>query len=74
MARGKWNTSFRDRARAQYQADQIAEALAGKLQSPTNHSAPADELNEAYRRGWIEGRNALLAEMRGQIFIRTEPI
>jgi hypothetical protein len=56
--RGWWNTSLRDKAKAQYQADQIAAGLAAAGQ-PTS-----EQLIEAYRRGWIEGREALLAEQR----------
>ncbi|WP_020660875.1 hypothetical protein [Amycolatopsis benzoatilytica] len=53
--RGWWNTSLRDKARAQYQADQIADATA---------KATAEQLNEACQRGWRDGREALLEEQR----------
>ena len=59
--RGWWNTSLHDRARAQYQADQIRDVL--PAQQP---SAVAEQLNEAYRRGWADGRAALLAEQAQQ--------
>lgn len=57
--RGWWNTSFRDKARAQYQADVLAETLTEQRQPA---AAVAEQLNEAYRRGWADGRAALLAE------------
>jgi hypothetical protein len=58
--RGWWNTSLRDKARAQYQADQIAAAV------PAERPASQVELNEAFRRGWLEGREALRAELDSQ--------
>lgn len=45
MARGKWTTSYRDKAKAQYAADQIAQAT----------QAQADEIR---RQAWQEGYNA----------------
>lgn len=59
--RGWWNTSFRDKSRAKYQADVFAATVAE--QSPV---VAAEQLNEAYRRGWLEGREALLVEQRAQ--------
>lgn len=42
MARGRWTTSYRDKARAQYQADQIAQATAVNIE-------------EIKRQAWQEG-------------------
>lgn len=49
MARGWWTTSFGDRAKAQYQADQMAKAIAG------TQSDLAARLSDAYQQGWIDG-------------------
>jgi flagellar biosynthesis/type III secretory pathway protein FliH len=45
VARGKWTTSYRDKARAQYAADQIAQVT-------------ASQLDEVRRQAWQEGYNA----------------
>jgi hypothetical protein len=71
MARGFWTMSVKDRGQAQYAADQIAGVL-GAQQARSNehlvqliaaHAAQvAEQLNEAYRRGWQDGRAAAMAE------------
>jgi hypothetical protein len=55
MARGWWTTSFKDRARAQYQADQIAVA---------DTQVQRQAYQEGYQAGWQAGRDALRRELR----------
>lgn len=58
MARGWWTTSFFDRAKAQYQADQIARAVAN------NGSQQSVAEAAAYRQGWIDGTAAMERQLR----------
>jgi len=55
--RGRFTTSFADKKKAQYQADQLA--LLVPLVLDDDHRA-------AYNAGWYAGREALLAELQAQ--------
>ena len=67
MARGWWTMSYKDRAKMQYQADQIGQAIG-------NVSAPANaQLQAAYQQGWIDGCNALLAKQAEEAAQRDKP-
>ena len=55
MARGRWTTSWADKAKAQYQADQIAKATSG-----VNDEARRQAWQEGYNAGFVAGRDSVL--------------
>jgi flagellar biosynthesis/type III secretory pathway protein FliH len=59
MARGKWNTSFRDKAKAQYQADQTAAAIAA-----TNDQVRQEAWQAGYAAGYQAGRDSVLGSQQ----------
>lgn len=60
MARGKWTTSYRDKGRAQYQADQLAAALATQQQpQPANKEQLQQAFNDGWRAGWAAHQAAM---------------
>lgn len=54
--RGKWTTSYRDKGKAQYQADQIARALSMSVQATQEQLQKAWQ--DGYRAGWEAHRAA----------------
>lgn len=67
MARGKWTTSFKDKAKAQYEADQTAAAIVAAQQGQTQQPAAAQQqLNEAWQAGYRAGWEAHQAQMQAQ--------
>jgi hypothetical protein len=63
MARGKWTTSYRDKGKAQYEADQTAAAIVAAQQA---QQAPAgqQQLQEAWQAGYRAGWEAHQAAMQ----------
>ena len=60
MARGWWTTSFKDCWKAQYEADQIAQAQQG-----VREQAYREGYDAGYRAGYDAGRQAQRAQQQG---------